>query len=476
MINRLRDWLNTFSPAQFLAISFLGLIGLGTILLMIPAASVKGVSLVDALFTATSAVCVTGHIVVEPSTTFTFFGQLVIICLIQIGGLGIMATSTFVLLALGRRASLRNLQIIREEYTVTKTGATRSLVLIILGFTLLAEGVGALILLERFHEAGLTGGKAVWYAIFHSVSAFCNAGFSLFPDSFISFKSDIGVNLVVPILIIMGGLGFPAIIDVFHNIKARVKKERMALSIHAKIVVSATAALIVGGMILFYLFEATRESGTFGDKLMMSWFQSVTTRTAGFQTIDFGFVSDATILLTMILMFIGAAPGSTAGGIKITTLVVILMVVIGRLRGVTRVEIGGRTIPDVVITKALVVAVLSIGLVIGATMLLLYTDGDNVEKMLAAKKIEYEANNPGKVPPRTDSFSALLFHVVSAFGTVGLGVLDVATTGALTVIGKLVIIVVMYLGRLGPLIFAEMVLASEKPQKYKYPEEYLLVG
>ncbi len=455
-----RRWWETLTPVQLLAICFVAAILAGTFLLWLPFSTTEPISLIDALFTATSSVCVTGLIVVETGTRFTAFGQGVILCLIQLGGLGIMATSTVVLLTLGQRASLRNLIMLREEYTVSGIGSTKKLLLTVGAFTLIAEAIGALILINRFGVDSSGAHHPVWCGIFHSVSAFCNAGFSLFPDSFARYRGDLTVNLALPLLIVVGGLGFPARIDLFRKIRARVRGDRLALSLHAKIVFGATGALLAAGMLTFLALEAPGlEDASFFERVGASWFQSATTRTAGFSTVDFGEASEPTLLVTLVLMIIGGSPGSTAGGIKTTTFVVILAVVAARLRRRQRVEIGKRTIPAAVITKALVVAVLGVALIVFATLLLLLTDGAAVEQ------------STGR-----GSFISLLFEVVSAFGTVGLSVLSTAATGSLTWAGKLVIICVMYLGRLGPLVLAQMVLSADKPVKYKYPEEHLLVG
>ncbi len=457
----MKSWLDALTPIHLLALCFIVAILFGTVLLLLPFATTSPIGLVDALFTATSAVCVTGLIVVDTGAQFTGFGQVVILALIQFGGLGIMTASTVLLLALGQRVSLRNLNLLRDEYTVTGLGSTRRLLVTIAAFTFVAEAIGAVVLSNRF-SADMPTGRAIWHGVFHSISAFCNAGFSLFSTSFIKYRGDVTINLAMPLLIVFGGLGFPALIGVLHKISARIEGVRVKLSLHAKIVFAATVALLAAGTLAFLVLEGPGEElarKAFSEKLAASWFQSVTTRTAGFNTIDFGDASEPTLLLTIVLMVIGGSPGSTAGGIKTTTFVVILLVVVARLRGHERVEVGKRTIPAAVITKALVVALLGIALIVGATLFLLITDGSG-----------------GRLVEGHGNFVSLLFEVVSAFGTVGLSVLDTATTGALTWTGKLVIICVMYLGRLGPLALAQMVLTKDKPLSYRYPEEYLLVG
>jgi trk system potassium uptake protein len=466
-----QHWLDRMTPIQFLLLCFLAAILVGTGLLMLPAANAPGraTGLIDALFTATSAVCVTGLIVVDTGTHFSGFGQGVILVLIQVGGLGIMTASSFMLLALGQRASMRNLILIREEYSVGGRASGRSLFLAVLVFTLLIEGLGALFLSARFQSAPVTGHHPTWSGVFHAVSAFCNAGFSLHADSFTQYRGDLTVNLVVPFLIIIGGLGFPALFDWLTKIRRSLGGVRVVLSLHARIVFIATGILLVLGTAAFFVLEINSrelENATLSERLAASWFQSTTTRTAGFNTIDFGRVSEPTLLVTLVMMVIGAAPGSTGGGLKVTTLVVILLVVVGRLRGHERVEVGGRTIPVVVITKALVVAVLGIALILAATLLLLITDGDTLASLIAEQGAE----------ARHGVFVTALFEIVSAFGTVGLSMINAGATGALTWGGKLIIIVVMYLGRLGPLALAQMVLAADKPLRYRYPEEYLLVG
>ena len=463
-----RVWLDALTPIQLLALCFVVAILIGAALLLLPFSTTEqGISLIDALFTATSAVCVTGLIVVDTGTRFTPFGQGVILALIQFGGLGIMTTSTFLLLALGQRASLRNLMMLRDEYTVSGFASARKLILMIAGFTLLAEVAGAVILSRRFAADSALGHNAVWAGIFHSVSAFCNAGFSLFSTSFSRYRTDLSINLTVPLLIVLGGIGFPAIIGLFRNVAARLSGTRRTLSLHAKIVFTATAVLLALGTLAFFVLEQSSEEladASFSEKAGAAWFQSVTTRTAGFNTLDLSRASQPTLLVAIVLMIIGGSPGSTAGGIKTTTFVVILLVVLARLRGHERVEAGKRTIPAAVVTKALVVALVGIAVIVSATLLLLVTDGEAVRQALVRQGAKH------------GSFISLLFEVVSAFGTVGLSVLDTAATGALTWMGKLVIICVMYLGRLGPLALAQMVLAADRPLRYKYAEEYLLVG
>jgi len=456
-----RGWLAGLGPVQLLALFFVAAICVGTVLLLLPFSTTEPISLVDAAFTATSAVCVTGLIVVETGSRFTPFGQGVVLLLIQFGGLGIMATSTFVLLTLGNRSSLRNLIMLRGEYTVSGVGSARRLLLIVGGFTLIAEVAGAFVLSRRFGGVEGLEHHHVWAGIFHSISAFCNAGFSLFQTSFQEYRADLTINLMVPGLIIFGGIGFPALIDVYNKFRLRLRGIRVKLSLHAKIVFIATIVLLVLGTAGFFAFQRPRigpEEASVSERATVAWFQSVTTRTAGFNTLDFGEASDATGFLALVLMVIGGSPGSTAGGIKTTTLVVILLVVLARLRGHERVEVGRRTIPAAVITKALVVAVLGVLLVVFATMLLLITDG------------------PARAGGQDLEFVELLFEVVSAFGTVGLSMLTTAETGALTWGGKLIIICVMYLGRLGPLALAQMVFTADKSNRYQYPEEYLLVG
>jgi trk system potassium uptake protein TrkH len=493
----LREWLNVLEPVQFLVLSFLAAIALGTALLLLPWATPddKPISFIDALFTATSATCVTGLIVRDTGTDFTLFGQTVILALIQLGGLGVMTASTMFLLALGERVSLRNLYMLRDEYTVTGIGSAKRLFWTILLFTGVAEAFGAVVLSYRFAQvpAAELGHDPVWCGVFHSVSAFCNAGFSLFSDSFCAFRGDATINISVPLLIVFGGIGFPALIDLLHYLRFRRRGQRMALSLHARIVLAATVALLILGTALFYGMEYKNEldGAPTSEKVGAAWFQSVTTRTAGFNTIDLSRAAEPTLLLTILLMIIGGSPGSTAGGIKTTTFVVIILVVYARLRGHERVEAAGRTVPPQVITKALVVALLGIALIAVATLLLLVTDGETIRRIQAGEWDETPATQgsgaattapgvgllPGGPPePRHGPFVSLLFEVVSAFGTVGLSVLSTSATAALTWGGKLLIIVVMYLGRLGPLVLAQMVLLKDRPLRYQYPEEYLLVG
>jgi len=470
MLRRVRRrWLDRMTPVQLLAVCLGAAVLIGSGLLMLPFAHTQPLRYVDALFTATSAVCVTGLIAVDTGTAYTGFGQAVILCLIQLGGLGVMATSTFVLLALGKRASMRNLLLVRGEYTTSARGSALKILLVVGFFTVLAEAAGALLLGHRFSaesassdlgKAVDSAGGAAWCGVFHSVSAFCNAGFSLFPKNMIAWRSDLTVTLVMPLLIIVGGIGFPAMNDVLSKIHWRLRGVRTALSLHAKIVFTVTGLLLVLGTVAFFVLESPNFAGApFWERLGISWFQSATTRTAGFNTLDFGAATEPTILVTIWLMFIGGAPGGTAGGIKVTTFAVLLLIVVSRLRGHERLEIGKRTIPEFTMMRALVVALLCLALVFVATFALLLTDGSTVQP-----------------PEKHGSFLSLLFEVVSAFGTVGLSMISTAATGALTWMGKLVIIAVMFAGRVGPLALAQMVLALDRPLRYRYPEEQLLVG
>ncbi len=461
------SWLDRLSPIQLLALSFLTAIGIGSSLLLLPISTTSPISVIDALFTATSAVCVTGLIVVDTGTRFTPFGQGVILALIQFGGLGIMITSSFLLLVFRRRTSLRNLIMLREEYTVSGFATPVKLILAILTFTFIAQAIGAVVLARRFAEVPELGHNPVWCGIFHSISAFCNAGFSLFDTSFIAYRGDLTINLTIPPLIILGGIGFPAVIGLFQTMRARVRGRRKAMSLHVKIVFMATCMLLLLGTAAYLILESGSgqlAGADSSERLSVAWFQSVTTRTAGFNTLDFADAAEPTLLVTMILMVIGGSPGSSAGGIKTTTFVIILLVVFSWLRGRRRVEANKRTIPDSVVMKALVIALMAVGLILAATLVILLTDGARIQAELEASGAQY------------GSFVSLLFHVVSAFGTVGLSMLDTAMAGALTWIGKLVIIIVMYFGRLGPLALAQMVLTADRATNYRYPEENLLVG
>lgn len=437
------------TPPQILALGFLVVILTGTVLLSLPISSADGnpCSLMDALFTATSATCVTGLIVVDTGTFFSLFGQLIIIILIQIGGLGLMTMSVLFALAVGKRIMLKERLIMQEALNQINIEGIVRVTKYLLLLTFLFEGLAALILgVHWIPDLGVK--KAFYYGVFHSISAFCNAGFDLFSVSLVNYRGDLIVNLTITFLVIAGGIGA----TVLFELRSCLVNRHWRLSLHTKMVLTITTVLIVLGMVVIYLLEfhnpESLASLSFREKILTSYFQAVVPRTAGFNTLPIGELYKSTLFFMIIMMFIGASPGSTGGGIKTTTFGTMAALVISIIKGKREVEIFNRTIPSDTISKALSIFLISLGAVVASTMVLLITENAN--------SLE------------------ILFEVVSAFGTVGL---SMGLTPHLTTTGKLVIIFTMFLGRVGPLTLAFALTQRNKVRsQIKYPEEKITVG
>ncbi|AHF08746.1 TrkH family potassium uptake protein [Dehalobacter restrictus] len=434
------------SPPQILAIGFISVILVGTLLLSLSIATVneKGLSLIDALFTATSAVCVTGLVVVDTGSVFSVFGQILILLLIQIGGLGFMTFATFFAILLGKKINLQDRIILQEAYNQSSVEGIVRLAKYIFTASFLIEGIGVIILTLRW-SFDLNFGKALYYAVFHTVSAFNNAGFDLFGNSLVRFQNDIVTNLTVMVLIVLGGIGFSVISDVYSQ---RGRK----ISLHSWVVIRTTGLLIAIGAILFFLLEFNNPDtlGNLGyqGKILSSLFQSVTSRTAGFNTIDISALQDTTILLMIVFMFIGASPGSTGGGIKTTTFVAIMLSIFSIFRNKSQVTVHGRSIPGEVVQKAVAIMTMAIMWIILVTGLLSITEKADL--------------------------IALLFETVSAFGTVGL---SMGITSNLTLFGKILIILTMFIGRVGLLTIAFSIGKGNNPgNQAKYPESKIMIG
>jgi trk system potassium uptake protein TrkH len=442
------------SIARTISLGFLTVIGLGTVLLMLPfSTTAEGWnSPLVAFFTSTSAVCVTGLIVVDTGSHFSFWGQLFIVLLIQVGGLGYMTTTTFLVLVLRRKFDLRQKFAIQESFDRPFLHGSRNLIRSILAVTLSFELLGIMGLLPSFApEFGVGGG--LWQAIFHSVSAWNNAGFSLFSDSLVGYRDVWRVNLVVSLLIIGGGIGYQVILELALWGQHFWQRLPFRFSLNTKVAVSTTMALLLLGWLGFAVIE-THQGGTLAalpwqERLLSSWFQSVTTRTAGFNTVDFGQMTDAALWSAIVLMFVGASPSGTGGGIKTTTLRILLNCTRSTLRGREWVVMYGRTLSSSLILKSLAVFVGS-GIAIGvSTLLLSLTD------------------------PQKFSFIDLLFEVVSAFATVGL---STGITADFSALGQLILILTMFMGRIGILVFVAAIVGEAPPSQVRYPEENLLVG
>ena len=453
------------TASQIIMFGFLFVIAAGTIVLMMPFCSVDRnmTSWVDALFTATTSTCVTGLVTVSTYGHWSLAGKAVILVLIQIGGLGFMTCFTVMLMAFGKRVTLRERMVIQDSLNETGlTGMVRLVRRIIKG-TVCVEGVGALLyIVYLVPEYGV---KGIFYSVFTSVSAFCNAGMDLFGDtSLVPYVHNYYFNFVTMVLIILGGLGYTVWWDLLDNLKKvktinRLKRSpwsvfRKGLSLHTKIVLVTTIVLIVLGWIIIFLAEynneATMARFSLPQKLMASLFQSVTTRTAGFQTIPQENFTISSQLTSVILMFIGGSSAGTAGGVKTTTIAVIVLMVLSAIKGKEHTEVFGRTIPTNTIRKAFTLSTISAVIVVGATMLL-------------------SALQP------TERAMQLLFETVSALATVGL---SQGLTASLTISAKLLIIVMMFIGRIGPMTMAFAIGTRLKAAKgnIKYPDENVLVG
>lgn len=445
------------NPASVIALSFLLTILLGSFLLSLPIATTGGkISFVNALFTATSATCVTGLVVVDTGSYFTIFGQLVILSLIQLGGLGIMTLSSFFTLLLGKKLSIKSKMIVLDSLDYYDVDTLSKLLKAIFLLTIGIEFLGAVPLFFKWlPDMGAI--KALYYAIFHSVSAFCNAGFALYPDSFIICREDVVINLVISTLIILGGIGFVVLMDLRRYFGAkRQRSPQKAISLQSKIVLGSSGILILLGMLTVLLLEwnnpATLQPLSFQGKLLASFFGSVTCRTAGFNTLPTGSLYAATSMIFVVLMFIGASPGSTGGGIKTTTLAIFLATVWSMMLDKDRVCLFKRTIPRKEIQRSIVIIGLSSLLVILCTLLLVVLDSGLAKGLLHH-----------------------LFEVVSAFGTVGL---STGVTPNLSISGRLLITLIMFIGRTGPLTVALALSnsSSKYAPSFRYPEGRIMVG
>ena len=438
----------TNNPPVTLMLSFLGVITVGTVLLMLPASSMdnKVTPLIDALFTATSATCVTGLTVLNTSNYFTIFGQVVIMLLIQIGGLGIMTISTAFALVMGQRLTLKLENVMHSMMGEALSFDVFALLKNIVLVTLIIETIGATILYLSFVRV-MEPLRAFYYAVFHSVSAFCNAGFSLYTDNMVSFIDNVNVNMALTFLIILGGLGFAVIIDLYHYAAGKEKAKR--LSLHTKMVLVTTAALLAGGLIAYLISEYNYSMRGFimPRRLLASWFQSVTTRTAGFNTIDNSMLSSGSVLVSLILMFIGASPGSTGGGIKTTTFAVLILSVTSMLRGRKDLTLMNRKISISNAREATSLVTLAGAILLIIIFVLMMT--------------------------QPFSFEKIAFEAVSAFATVGL---SMGITADLNHIGKLLITLLMYIGRIGPLTLIYALSVSKRHGNIELAEEKIAIG
>ncbi len=442
---------------RVIVLGFVGAILLGTILLMLPQSTVgPRLSAIDALFTSTSGVCVTGLTIINVGDELSTFGQAVLLFLIQIGGLGIMTLSTFFTIMLRRRLSLADRDMISTSFSAGSVPDVGSLVRSVVLLTVTFEVAGAILLFFRF-IADYPAGEAAYRALFHSVSAFCNAGFSLNYDSFVAFQGDPYVNLVMMALIVIGGIGFVVLIELRDRFLLH-RRNGVTLSLHTRLVLVTTGLLILGGWILFEIFEWSNSlSGKpLMNKFLAGLFQSVTPRTAGFNTINIGSLSNPTLLLLMILMFIGAAPASTGGGIKVTTFGVMIGIALARFRGSDDVNMFSRRVRSEVVRRALAIFTAALVVLVIFTMLVL----------IAQFGFASRSHTEG-------AFLKTLFEVTSAFGTVGL---STGITPELAPLARVFVSILMLVGRIGSLCIAVAIAAGEPKTRFRYAEETLMVG
>lgn len=441
--------MKNINPPQVIILVFFGLVWIGAILLMLPISIADGhtVSFIDALFTATSAICVNGLVVLDTGTTFTAFGQVIIMIWIQLGGLGFMTFGVVVAIMLGKRIGLKQRLVLQQSTNAFSAGGLVKLSLYMACIALVFELLGALILTLRWH-ADMGWGQASYYGLFHAISAFNNAGFALWSDSLSALVGDPIVNITVIVLFVLGGLGFIVIIEIVR------KRSWHSLSLHSKVVLLATAILTATGFLVLFLLEMWNPA-TFGqlsgsERVLSALFQGATPRSAGFNTIEIGNMLAASQFFIIILMFIGAASGSTGGGIKVNTLFVLILATINTFRGGGQAHAFGRKISQETIMRALAVVMSSLAAVLLIALLLTISEG----------LLE-------------DHFLEILFEATSAFSTTGL---SMGLTSDLSTAGKMIVSVAMFAGRLGPLTLAFALSQRKRSSRLGYPEDHVLIG
>ncbi len=441
--------------SRTICLGFLAVIAVGTLLLMMPFSTSSGTwnDFIVALFTSTSAVCVTGHIVVDTGSYFSTTGQVILLALVQVGGLGYMTATTFLLLLLGRRFGLRDKIALQQALDRPGMQGVTQVLSSIVALTLIFELTGAFLLLAVFvPDHGWS--KGLWLSIFHSITAWNNAGFSPFRDNLIGYQSSVLINIIIPALIIFGGIGYEVIFELFLWLRDRLarKSRKIVFSLNFKVATSTTIILLAISTIAIF-FTELNNPGTLGamdfkTKVLTAWFQAVTPRTVGFNTVDIGKMTTASLFIMIVLMFIGGSPGGTAGGIKTTTLRILTGCTRAILQGKEEAVLYERQIPVSLILKAVGVSVGSLAAVMVMTTLIAITDTHV-------------------------SFIQILFEVMSGFGTVGL---STGITAGLSTFAKLVLVATMYIGRVGVLLLIGAILGDPNPSTIRYPEENLLVG
>ncbi|WP_374212631.1 TrkH family potassium uptake protein [Rhodococcus tibetensis] len=439
----------TLTPVRVVALGFATAITVGTGLLLLPAATQPGIDtgVIDALFTATSAMCLTGLIVVDTPTHWSGFGQGVILGLIQVGGFGIMTMASLVGLMLANRIGLRARLNAAAEVRASGLGDVRSVVVGVVRVSILIEAVTALCLAMRFAVGyDEPPGRALWLGVFHSISAFNNAGFALYSDNIIGFADDPWICIPLLAAVILGGIGFPVLFEVGRRVRGTTSGR---WSLHTRLTVAVTAVLLVAGPVLVLALEwgYTLRDHDLGAKLLVAAFQGIMPRTAGFNSVDYAQMDPATLLVTDVLMFIGGGSGGTAGGIKVTTFALLLFAIVAEVRGDRAVVVFDRRIAPRVQRQALSVALIGVALVMVPTIVLLAgTDFD---------------------------LNVLLFEVTSAFATVGL---STGITAQLPAWGQLILVLLMYLGRIGSITLVSALAARQRDRRYELPEERPFIG
>jgi trk system potassium uptake protein TrkH len=439
------------APAQVILLSFGGWILIGALLLLLPVSAAPGkvISFVDALFMSTSATCVTGLGSISLADDLTIFGQMILLILVQVGGLGIMTLSSSMAVIMGKSLQMREQVIMQDVLDTSNSEELLKLIIGIIQYTFAIEFIGAIILMLGYYQEGFEIGQSMYYGFYHSIMAFCNAGFALFNNNLEDFKFNPTIHFTVAILLQLGGIGFAVMKDVLQTTKAR--RPWRDLSVHTKIVLVTHMMLVVFGTVYLFFGEFLHsfENMNLIEKLEVAYFQSVTTRTAGFNTINLNSLHPHSLYMMILLMFIGASPGSTGGGVKTTTFAVLLQSVTATLKGKSDVEFFERKVSSQTVVKSISIFIISIILVSGCILVMLRLEPDK-------------------------SYLALFFEAVSAFGTVGL---SLGITPFLSSLGKITIIVLMFAGRVGPLTLV-LAIASRAaiPSKVEYPEGKVLIG
>jgi len=461
-------------PSRILVMSFIVMILIGTFFLSLPIAVKEGqdISVLTALFIATSAVSVTGLSLVDVSMVFSPFGKGVILILLQLGGLGIMTFSTLVFTLIGKQISYQERKILKEDLNTYTIGGVikflKRIVLIVAGI----EVIGAIFLTVGF-SSSMPLKKAMIYGIFHSISAFCNAGFSLFSDSIVGYSDNIMVTFTIAILISLGGIGFAVINSTINYYKTGKKTYNLT----SKLALYISFILTFGGTIVFFIFERNNP-GTIGhmgiiDALNNSFFQSVTTRTAGFNSIPMENLRSSTLFLFLILMFIGASPGSTGGGLKTTTFGIIMFYVMVIVRNEKDLVISNRRVPWEVLHRAMAILIISIIYITVVVFLILMTNEMTSIKDMADAILQGSINGNTVAHTSNLTLDKVIFEVMSAFATVGV---SQGITADLNIFGRILLIITMLIGRVGPLTFMLAFSEKIKVRSYKYPQENILIG